>query len=59
MQAALIALLISVLDVVELWTQWSPGIDHQWIETLLMILSPILVWMVPPGGWPWSSRSYG
>lgn len=56
MTQALIALVISVLDVVEIWTQWSPGIDHQWIETLLMVLNPILIWMAPPGGWPWAPK---
>lgn len=59
MTQAIISLVISTLAVIEIWTGYSPGIDHQWIETLLLILAPILVWMAPPGGWPWTPLQRG
>jgi hypothetical protein len=46
MTAALVALIFSLLEILELWTGWSPpGITEQWIETLLMILAPVGVWI--------------
>lgn len=49
MTPALVAFIISTLELVELWTGWSPGIDAAWIETLFMILNPLLVWLA--GHW--------
>jgi hypothetical protein len=58
MQAAIVALIISALDVIEIWTEWSPGVDAKWIETFLMALNPILVWAVPWAISPWTSRTF-
>jgi len=57
MTAALVAVIMSILELVELWTGWVPaGITTQWVETTLMILAPILIWLVPRFGgtqlWP-------
>jgi hypothetical protein len=45
---AIVAVILSILQLVELWTGWSsPGITEEWLETLLMILLPLLVIIVP------------
>lgn len=53
MVKAVVALIMSALELIELLTGWSwtGVIDEQWIETLLMVLTPILVWLVPDD-WP-------
>lgn len=48
MTPAIVAVVMSVLELLELWTGWhAPGIDAQWVETFLMVLAPLLVWLVP------------
>ena len=52
MTQALVALIFSLLEILELWTGWNPpGITEQWIETLLMVLAPIGVWIVGREWW--------
>lgn len=58
MTNALIALIIAALEVAEIWTGWSPGIDAKWLETLLMLLLPVFIWITPPGGWPWGKPNH-
>jgi len=47
MTAAIVALIMSALELVVLWTGWTINISHEWVETLLMVLTPIFVWLVP------------
>jgi hypothetical protein len=45
MQAVIITIVMSVLELIDLWFGSSMGISRDWIETLLMVLTPILVWL--------------
>lgn len=48
MTKAVVAVIVSALELAELATGWSSSaITPEWIEATLMILSPILVWLVP------------
>jgi hydroxymethylglutaryl-CoA reductase len=49
MKAAIVAAVMSVLELIELWGGFSTGVTQDWILSLMMILTPILVWFVP--GW--------
>jgi len=54
MTQALVAVIFSLLELLELWTGWSPpGITPEWIETFLMILAPLGVWLA---GREWLSK---
>lgn len=47
MQVAIIAAVMSILELIDLWLGTSLGGESMknWIETLLMVLTPILVWL--------------
>ncbi|MBO0710756.1 MAG: hypothetical protein J2P47_05690 [Acetobacteraceae bacterium] len=48
MTKAIIAVIMSSLELIEQWTGFqAPGITPEWIETTLMILTPILIYFVP------------
>jgi len=49
MTAAIVAAFLSILELVELWGGWSFGIGEERVQAILMVLTPILVWLVP--GW--------
>jgi hypothetical protein len=51
MQAVIITIVMSVLELIDLWWGANLGITQEWIETVLMVLTPILVWLgVSRGG---------
>lgn len=63
MTQVLVTTIMSALELLELWTGWADQlITAQWVETLLMILAPILVWAIPAAGLridrgpPWRDR---
>jgi hypothetical protein len=45
MQAVVITIIMSILELIDLWGGWNLGITREWIETILMVLTPILVWI--------------
>jgi hypothetical protein len=45
MQAVVVTVIMSVLELLDLWLGWNMGITRDWIETVLMVLTPILVWI--------------
>lgn len=51
MTAAIVAAIMSILELIELFTGFSFGgaVNPEWIEATLMVLTPLLVWLVP--GW--------
>ena len=50
MKAALVAAIMSILELIELSTGWTfAGVTEEWIQGTLIVLTPILVWLVP--GW--------
>ena len=57
MAAALVATIMSLVELVELWGGFTTGIHQQWVETTLMILTPILVFFAP--GWQWVGKLFG
>lgn len=44
---AWVALAMAILGVLESQFGLAIGLTEQWIETLLFVLTPILVWLVP------------
>lgn len=44
---AIVAVVMAVLTLVEVWGGWHFGISEDWVVSLLAILTPILVWLVP------------
>lgn len=51
MNKAIAAFILAGLTIIELWTGWgAPGITEEWIITVLALLTPIIVWLVP--NWP-------
>ena len=47
MQKAIVALIISALQVLELATGWQSGITESYLLMLLAVLNPLLVWVIP------------
>ena len=47
MQKAIIALILAVLQIIEIWSGWKSGITEEWLITVLAVLGPILVWAIP------------
>lgn len=47
MLKAIVALIISAVELVELWSGSQLGVTEEWVETTLMVLLPILVWLIP------------
>jgi hypothetical protein len=53
MAAALVAAIMSIIEFVEL--VWGKtGLTQEYVEAILMVLAPILVWLVP--NWKAASR---
>lgn len=44
---AWVALLVAALIIIEDWTGWKSGITEEWIITILAVISPIVVWLIP------------
>jgi hypothetical protein len=44
---ALVAVIMGILLLIENWTGWRIGLGEPWVETLLAVLTPIFVWLVP------------
>lgn len=45
---AIVAAVMALLLIIEAWTGWkSEMIDEAWVLTILGVLTPILVWLVP------------
>jgi|GEM_PF-7073908 len=49
MVATIVAAVLAVLELLEMWGGWSFGIGEEWVQAILVVLTPILVWLVP--GW--------
>jgi hypothetical protein len=49
MKAAIVALIMSALELLELWGGWSFGVGKDWVLSFLMLITPLLVWLIP--GW--------
>jgi hypothetical protein len=45
MQAVVITVIMSILELIDLWAGMGLGITREWVETFLMVLTPILVWL--------------
>jgi hypothetical protein len=44
---AWVALVMAILELIELYTQWTFGLTAEWVEGLIALLTPIFVWLVP------------
>ena len=44
---AIVALIMAVIQIIEITYGRDLGITEQWVTDLLLILSPILVWITP------------
>lgn len=45
---AIAAFIVSALALVEIFTGWqNDTITETWILTVLMVLNPVLVWLIP------------
>ena len=58
MTKAIIALLVSIAELIILWTGSNLDITEQWVETSLMVLNPLLVFFIP-NDWLTRRRSNG
>ena len=47
--AAIVAIILGVLEIIEIWSGWHSGITQDWIETILAILAPIFGWIAGGG----------
>jgi len=47
MSAAVVAAIMSGLELLELFNGWSFGIGQEWVEATLMVLTPFFVWAWP------------
>jgi hypothetical protein len=50
---AIIAAILSILTLIEVWSGWSSGITEEYLITVFAVLTPILVWAIPNK--PWST----
>ena len=47
-QKAIVAVIMAVLLLIETWFGWkSEYISEEWILSILAILTPFLVWLIP------------
>ena len=44
---AYVAAIMAVLLIIETFTGWSLGITEEWVITILAVITPIIVWLVP------------
>jgi hypothetical protein len=44
---AIVAAIMAILGILTLWTGWIHGYTEEQILTVVMVLSPILVYLVP------------
>lgn len=51
---AIIAAILSILTLIEVWSGWQSGITEDYLITLFAVLTPILVWFIPNK--PWATR---
>lgn len=47
MTAAIVAAIMSVIELVEMYWEFKTGIDAQWVQVTLVALTPVAVWLVP------------
>lgn len=47
MNKALVAAIMSVITLAELYFGFRSGITEEWLLALIAILTPIIVWLVP------------
>jgi len=47
MKYAITAVIMAVLELVTLWKGRDLGINVEWVESTLIILTPIVLWFVP------------
>jgi hypothetical protein len=48
---AIIAAVLAVLTLIEVWTGWKSGITEEYLLTVFAVLTPILVYLVPNKPW--------
>jgi hypothetical protein len=48
--AAIIALVLAIVEIIEIWSGWHTGITQDWIETILAVLAPVFAWLWGRGG---------
>jgi len=44
---ALVALIMAILYLLNMWTGWFGGVTEESIGSIIAILTPIFVWLVP------------
>jgi hypothetical protein len=52
---AITGVIMAFLELVTLWKGRDLGISVEWVESTLIILTPILLWFVPK----WAREGYG
>jgi len=41
---AIVATVLGLLEIIEVWTGWKSGITEDWIITALAVLAPLAAW---------------